>query len=339
MIVEDGGYGMMTGLLNSATFVNQMLINEGVDSNLVVVHDNNDIDREVTKYRPSIVIIEALWVVPEKFEILHKLHPKVKWIIRLHSATPFIANEGIAMKWIFDYLTYPNVFVSCNDERILDEVRFLVQHKFDWTHEEAAKTVLFQPNYYPQDFQWKHFSRHKDTIDIACFGAIRPMKNQLIQAIAAIEFADSIGKKLNFHINGNRIEMKGQPVLHNIEGLFNHVKNRSHNLIVHDWCSHEEFKKLCATMDMALQVSYSETFNIVAADLITCGVPLVTSDEVRWATRFCYADPNDSRSIVKIMKRIYKYPQINVLLNQYWLRKFCEKTVRVWDKELEKLTG
>jgi hypothetical protein len=77
-----------------------MLVANGVDSTIIEVIDNNGIDREVTKYKPTHVIIEALWVIPSKFEILTKLHPNVKWIIRLHSEIPFLANEGIAMEWM-----------------------------------------------------------------------------------------------------------------------------------------------------------------------------------------------------------------------------------------------
>src|SRR5688500_11649943 len=88
--------GLSTGLLNSATFVQDMLDSNGFTTKLVVVIDNNDIDREVTAFRPTHVIIEALWVVPSKFQILKKLHPSVKWIVRLHSEAPFLANEGIA---------------------------------------------------------------------------------------------------------------------------------------------------------------------------------------------------------------------------------------------------
>ena len=63
--------GLSSGLLNSAKFVCDMLFDElGYESKLVQVADNNDIDREVTQYKPTHVIIEAYWVVPEKFEIL-----------------------------------------------------------------------------------------------------------------------------------------------------------------------------------------------------------------------------------------------------------------------------
>ena len=89
--------GLSTGLFNSASFMNDMLNDAGVESKLVVVEDNNRIDSEVYKYKPTHVIIEALWVVPSKFAILADLHPTVKWIVRLHSELPFLANEGIAL--------------------------------------------------------------------------------------------------------------------------------------------------------------------------------------------------------------------------------------------------
>jgi len=100
-----------TGLYNSAYFVNEMLNNYGLDSTIVVVVDNNCIDREVSKYKPTHVIIEALWVVPSKFHVLQNLHPNVKWIIRLHSEIPFLANEGMAFDWIGDYMAYDNVWL------------------------------------------------------------------------------------------------------------------------------------------------------------------------------------------------------------------------------------
>ena len=66
---------------------------------------------------------------------------------------------------------------------------------------------------------------NKSTIDIGAYGAIRPLKNQLLQALAAIKFAESIGKTLRFHINITRIENNGDPVLKNLRNLFsNSVK-------------------------------------------------------------------------------------------------------------------
>jgi len=82
-IYSDGNYtNVNSGLYNSATFVNDMLLSNKVKTNLVQVVDNNEIDKYCHQYRPDIVIIEALWVVPEKFEILQKIHPNITWVIR-----------------------------------------------------------------------------------------------------------------------------------------------------------------------------------------------------------------------------------------------------------------
>ena len=99
-----------------------MLREIGFDSTLEVAIDNNCIDRLVTKHKPTHVIIEALWVVPSKFTVLQKLHPNVKWIIRIHSEMPFMAGEGMAMDWIGDYAKFKNIIIACNAPRMLDEI-------------------------------------------------------------------------------------------------------------------------------------------------------------------------------------------------------------------------
>ena len=62
--VEHSPQGLSTGLYNSASFMKNMLVNAGIDAELEVAIDNNDIDRLVTLHKPTHVIIEALWVVP-----------------------------------------------------------------------------------------------------------------------------------------------------------------------------------------------------------------------------------------------------------------------------------
>src|SRR4029077_777621 len=88
----------VTGLKLSASMCVHVLNSAGIAAQFIIVNDNNDIDREVRAYQPTHVIIEALWLVPTKFEILTKLHPSVQWIIRIHSEVPFMALEGISIQ-------------------------------------------------------------------------------------------------------------------------------------------------------------------------------------------------------------------------------------------------
>lgn len=323
--------GLSTGLYNSASFVHEMLLKNGVESKLSVVIDNNCIDREVTQYKPTHVIIEALWVVPTKFYILQKLHPNVKWIIRVHSEMPFMAGEGMAMNWLGDYAGFKNIVIAMNAPRMLREIKFYLQHKYNWSDNEANEKVIYLPNFYPQKYEKKKFVKNKEHIDISCFGAIRPLKNHLVQAFAAIEFAERNKKVLHFHVNAGRIEMQGGPAIQNLKSLFEQLYYKGHRLINHTWRPREEFLKLCSQMDIGLQVSFSETFNIVGADLIGQGVPLIGCDEIPWLA-IGKADVNSSENIIEHLDLVYKYPQLNVKLNQMFLTHYTNKTEKIWSK-------
>ena len=324
--------GLSTGLYNSASFVHNMLNDLGIESNLEVANDNNCIDRLVTKHRPTHVIIEALWVVPSKFIILQKLHPDIKWIIRLHSDMPFMAGEGNAMDWLGDYSRFKNIIVACNAPRMLRETRLYLQHLNQWDNATTNERVIYLPNYYPQDYVAKPFKKNKYWIDIGCFGAVRPLKNHLLQAFGAIEFAEKIGKQLRFHVNAGRIEMQGGPALNNLKGLFQQISDHGHQLVNHQWTPREGFLELCSTVDIGLQVSFSETFNIVGADVISQGVPLVGSVEIPWAIPFTGANPTESSEICDKLMLAYRLPQTNVRLNQWALTRYTNKTAKVWDK-------
>lgn len=320
--------GLSTGLYNSASFMNEMLNSAGIESNLEVVIDNNDIDREVNKYKPTHVIIEALWVVPEKFQVLCKLHPDVKWIIRLHSELPFLANEGIAMDWVAEYVKYDNLLIGINAPRMMNEVEIYLTALYG---KGIVNKLLYMPNYYPNQFV-KHARKNDEYIDIGCFGAIRPLKNHMVQAIAAVKFAEYKGKKLRFHINGDRLEMKGDPILHNLKATFKHLSGVGHELVCHDWTPRDQFLELCAQMDIGMQVSFSETFNIVGCDFISQGVPVVGSSEIPWSFSYFNANPTETDEIVKALCRAHKLRWLNLFVHKLLLKWYTHKTKTIWTK-------
>jgi len=337
----DGKQPLSSGLFNSARMVVEMLENEGVPVKLVHVVDNNKIHKEAVEFRAEVVIIEAFWVVPEKFDELRRVMPNVKFVIRNHSESPFLANEGIAFDWTLKYVRKPNVWMSCNAPRMLEETRFLVQEANpNWSAPEVHQKVVYLPNYYPAEnpvFQEPNLGR--DYINVGCFGAIRPLKNHMEQAIGALKFARSIGKKLHFHINGGRIEMGGSPILKNLIQLFDHLEPEGHELVLHRWRPHDQFKQLIASMDIVTQVSFSETFNIVAADAVMLGVPIVASAEIPWASRWIKTDPVNSTKIGETMLHAYRlkhrWPCLNPSLGG--LRRYNGHSRLEWLKTLLEL--
>ena len=314
---------LSTGLFNSVKFISDMLTTEcNIENKFVQVIDNNCIDKEVTAYKPTHVIIEALWVVPNKFRVLATLHPEVQWIVRLHSETSFLANEGIAMEWLFDYVQCPNVKIACNSDRLKRELDHILRTE-----------CVYMPNFYPLTIH-NDFKKHDhDTIRIGCFGAIRPLKNQLIQAYAAIKYAEKVNKKLYFYINATRIELQGNSILKNIKALF---RNVDHHLLECEWMPHPEFKKMLAHMDIGLQVSFTETYNIVAADCVDMNVPVVTSSEVKFVAPSFHADPTNIDDIVHKMDRAYNSRNAGQhRLNKVLLEINSKMAKRVWIKYLE----
>ena len=320
--VTLGQLEAVTGLFHSCKFINDMLVRNNFVSKIAIVRDNNDIDRECAKFEPTHVIIEGLWVVPEKFIELKLLHPKIKWIVRIHSDMPFLANEGIAMDWIVKYF-YQNVCVAANSERTTEQILKLAKL-------HVSHSPIHLPNCYPLDFTHKKYNDKKDVLDIGCFGAIRPMKNQLSQAHAAINLAMKLKKKLNFHINGNRTEMKGDQILKNLVGLFDKLSHWQFNLIQHDWLDRTSFLSLIKEMDIGMQVSFSETFNIVAADFIYCGVPVVCSNEIPWASSVFTANSNNINNMYKMLLRTHNHSWLNVAMNKRLLKDYSADSELTW---------
>lgn len=294
------GYSVgSSGLSNSVRFVVEMLRQRGVEACSVEVLDNNAIDAAVCEHRPTHVIVEAFWVVPEKFDVLKQLHPRVRWIVRNHSETPFVASEGIAFEWTVGYLRR-GVEVMCNSPRARDDMRTLAG-----ACGLPESLVTFGPNFYPCPAAAQIAPRPVDrsAADIACFGAIRPLKNHLGQAVAAIAFSDAAGIRLRFHINSTRVEGSGDPILKNLRAMF--AAMPGHELVEHDWMAHEAFLDVIAGMDVSMQVAFSETFNIVTADAMAMSVPIVASPEVPWIGAYAQAQPTSTASIAGLLMTVW----------------------------------
>lgn len=338
ILKAQGVYGSYTttkssGLQNSAQFVADMLNANGVDAKLEIVNDNNDIDRVVTQFKPDYVIIEALWVVPEKFEVLQNLHPHVKWVVRIHSEIPFLAQEGIAMEWIFRYIA-KDVYVAFNSDRTFKDFLKLIGDSRD---PQGIHFAIYLPNYYPvaDSIDPSPFS-DRLSVNIGAFGAIRPLKNQLIQAAAAIEFAARKNLNLFYHINASRVEQKGEPGLKNIRALFQNMPYAY--LVEHGWLNRQDFLGVVRGMDIGLQMSFTESFNIVVADFVSSGIPVVTSPEVRWIDDSFHAEPTNMEDIISKLNKAMFWKKLLPSLN--WnlsgLQDYCKKSQKIWLQEFKK---
>lgn len=291
LVKQNGSYGETTttskaGLRNSARFVVDAINKFGdICAELKILQDQNRIDAEIHKFKPNMVILEAVWVTPEKLRELIGLHPTIRFVIRIHSRVPFLAMEGNAIKWIKEYVKIASVSFN----------HFETSEDFD----RLGFGNIYLPNIYP-DITYKPIPQHhkKHLYKIGCFGAIRPFKNQLAQAMAAILFAEKVGGIVHFYINSTRIEQRGESVLKSLQALF---EGGRHRLVEIPWLEHDEFLKVVQEMDACMQVSFTETFNIVTADCISQHVPVVVSDAISWL-KHRKANPNSEGQMAEILE-------------------------------------
>ncbi len=313
-----------------------MLNKEGISSDLVQVIDSNRIDKEIHQKKPSVVFIEAYWCPVLKLKELQKLHPTVKFIIRNHSKTAFLAQEGIGFDWTFEYIK--NGFeVACNNVDTTIDLRLMaISCNLD------PVLISYLPNYYfINEENRKNFKNPKNfpkrTLSVGLFGAIRPLKNQVNQALAAIEVAEKFKLNLNLHINTSRVEGNGEPILKSLRSIFKNLNN--HRLLEHSWYQHEEFLQLISQMDIVSQVSHSESFNIVSANAIDKNVPAIVSPEIDWINAFRKANPDNVQDIrlsyesVLLMDQ-YTYTK-RILSQRDSLNKYNQNSREIWLNKLK----
>jgi glycosyltransferase involved in cell wall biosynthesis len=316
------GYGSSyqrrsSGLVNSAALVARALEGQGVRCKVAEAVDNNCIDRLVFEFQPDVVIVEALWVVPEKFKELMNLphHKGREWYVHVHSNIPFLAHEGIATDWLLRYRKLGVGFIA-NCERAFEALTAMF----------GPAQIHFLPNVYESEMRPPERAVRDHVLCVGCFGAIRPMKNQLTQAMAALEYARETNRYLLFHVNATRTENQGDAILKSLRGLFAGVRGE---LVENPWMDHGAFKRTVSMMDISMQVSLSETFNIVTADAVSSGVPVVVSDEIGWTSLLSQADCASTRSIKSAM-RFAEGNRWLVRLNQWHLRRYSANALKRW---------
>lgn len=327
----SSSYQIATGMYNSAKFVVDELNAGNRKAEFALVVDNNDIDRAVSAYKPTHVFIEGLWVIPSKFKELMAIprHKDVKWVVRIHSEIPFISSEGVAMEWIAEYLRL-GVIVAPNAPRAHEQLKWLA--KAIVGEEKAEELVTYLPNCYPVDFSSYPTAPREESeyLDVACFGAFRPLKNHLQQAFVALRFADDKGKKLRFHVNSRKDHAGDQP-FRNVQSLLEAV---GAELVIHEWENRETFLESLNNVDLLMQVSISETFNIVAADAVLVGTPILVSKEISWAYP-TYGDPQSVADCLKKLHVIMNNKSFFINGNRAGLNIYASASRRRWMSYLE----
>ncbi|MGO9086552.1 MAG: hypothetical protein ACLQBK_15090 [Candidatus Sulfotelmatobacter sp.] len=223
------------------------------------------------------VVISAPWIPTNDLALMAYKYPEVKFTVLSHSNVGFLQADPRAIALLREGAdlerALPNFQIAANSRSLRN-----------WWQAAYQTPMLLLPNMYPFEAV-----RHKrawcgGTLRIGCFCAVRPYKNVLTAAAAALEVGVRLrASDLEFWISGGRNEGDGGTMVEAIHQMYVNVPRAK--VVLNPWESWPQFLGTIGSMDLLIQPSYTETFNMVTADGIARGVPSVVGEAIAWAPR------------------------------------------------------
>lgn len=284
------------GLCVAALTNARVLSQHGIHTAVFPVKHNVDLVNAIYEYNDehehplTHVIISAPWMSKMDMVSLIEGFPNINFVIESHSNVGFLQADPQGVALLRETLKlseiYPNIKVGGNS------------HKFvDWMKLVYGDDVVYLPNLYPICSD-RLEPRHKaGPLRIGLFGAIRPLKNFMTAAAAALAIHAEMRVPVELHMSASG-EGNGGDVKRAIDQMVKDVPG--FKLITHVWRPWQEFIKVVAEMDLLLQPSYTESFNMITADGISVGVPSVVSEAITWAPDYWKADSDTALDIAAV---------------------------------------
>ncbi len=284
--------------LNVAGYTTAAVLEEkGVKTAVFPVRHNVDIVDTINKYNQTHehmlthVVISAPWLSLWDMKSLLTGFPEIEFVVLSHPNVGFLQADVLGVELLRAYQNLQTEF--CNF-RIGGNSRAFV----DWMEAAYGIPVTYLPNLYPLDKarpakKWKDNCR---SLKIGAFGAVRPYKNFMTAAAAALAIANALCIPVEFHMSagGEGDSFRTMPAIKEL------LRNTNVTLITHKWDYWHKFIRLVRSMDLLIQVSYTESFNLVTADGIASGVPSVVSSAIRWAPDGWKADADNAMDVAAV---------------------------------------
>lgn len=270
------------------------------------------------------VCISAPWLSTRDLRAMAKHYKDIKFTVVSHSNVGFLQADPNGVRLLREGLALskeiPNFQIAGNS------IKFV-----EWIKEAYDADVALLPNMYPSNTPAKPWNG--GVIKIGAFGAVRPQKNLMTAAAAAIAIGRELDRPVEFYYNSGRDEGGGGTIAYAVYQMCQGVPNFKLDRVA--WRPHGEFKKVIGDMDLLIQVSYTESFNMVTADGIDCGVPSVTSTAIYWVPDSWKADSDDALSVAKVGVKLLTHMRLRKEGLQA-LKKYNKKALKCWREYLTK---
>ena len=249
--------------------------------------------------RPTHVILAAPWMATSDVASLAAQFKEVVFVVVSHSSVGFLAADPHAIKLLREtadlQLATHNVFVGGNSKKFTD-----------WATAAWGVNAVWLPNLYCLDETFPEHDRHWDggVLRLGMFGANRPLKNFLSGAAGAVELARRLRVPVELLLSSGRDEGGNFRALHEMTENIANLR-----VIPTGWLSWTEFRRVLRTINLVLQPSYTETFNVVSADAIAEGVPVVATDAIDWVPGWWQAKADEPLDIARVAERLLRDPR------------------------------
>ena len=291
--------GLGVSALNTA----KQLRENGIHADVWPILNAKDLAARIerTNPRPSHIVIGAPWLPTLDLQAyLVFRYPDIHFAVVCHSNVGFLSADPQAITNFRQDLDLEqgalNFFAAGNSRRF---VKFI--------QESYQRPCIWLPNLYFMEDKTAAFHRpwSGGLLKIGSFGAVRPLKNHLSAAAAALEIAEKLNTQVEFHINVGRIE-GGYQVVRAIDAMLLNAPRVT--LVKDDWYQWPQFRALIRSMNICIQASFTETFNMVTADAAAESIPSVVSDAIDWAPPEWKAEVDSPANIAKIARYLLSDP-------------------------------
>jgi glycosyltransferase involved in cell wall biosynthesis len=314
--------------LNVAGFTTaEYLRSQGIHARAFAVRHNADVVRTIDKFNETHkkpithVVISAPWLTLYDLKNLVSHFRDIKFVVLSHSNVGFLQADPGAVELFRKYAklarTHKNLVVGGNNAPFVK-----------WFKAAYAEKCILLPNLYLVERR-RGKTWRRGLLKIGALGAIRPEKNFMTAAAAAVAIKSALRVPIELHMStgGDACKSPTLPAIREmVEGL------PGVTLVRHHWQYWDLFIKLIASMDLVIQVSYTESFNMITADAISAGVPAVVSPPIYWAPASWKANPDNAMDVARV--------GLNVLLDDQGtvgsdaLLEHDQKSLKHWQKFL-----
>ena len=289
--------GLGVAAINTA----KVLIAHGIKTAVWPIINAEDLRRRLQDRPARQVIISAPWIPSLELQALGNDFPDTQFSVNCHSNVGFLQADRNGVKLVREVMELEaasaNIHLAGNSRRFCEWIRFAF-----------SAPCAYLPNlYYLNDEPYplpRSFTG--GTLKIGIFGATRPLKNIMSAAGAALEIARSLRAPLQLWVSAGRAEGGGEVVLGALTEMLNNLP--AVELVLNGWQTWPRFRRTVGSMNLLLQPSYTESFNMVTADGVAEGVASVVSSAIDWAPDDWKADVDDALDIARVGRRLLYDP-------------------------------